>query len=109
MDSISRGGVSLAGRALQQLGAWPALHACRGVDGLAVDSRQIVAVHRADQAEVYLTRPAITRMRKALVASGRVVVRPDSDWVSVHLECDSDVALLASLVSVAIKAQRPAG
>lgn len=108
MDSIRGSGASLAARALEQLGAWPALNVCRapavGGDGLAVDSRQIVHLHRTDEAEVYLTQSAVARLRKALVASGRVEFQAGSGWVKVRLECDSDVSLLASLVSVAIKA-----
>jgi hypothetical protein len=95
-------------RVIAQVTAWPSVSASRadcgmGV-GLSVNTHQIVHLHTPGGAHVRLTRPVILRMEDALLHSGRVEVEPSEDWVSVRLDSDSDVALLVSLVSVAIKA-----
>jgi hypothetical protein len=102
-------------RVITQAITWPAVSVCRadcgmGV-GLRVDTRQIVHLHAGGEAQVRLTRPVISRMEEALLHSGRVRVEPSQDWVCVRLDSDADVALLLSLVSVAIKATAgaPAG
>jgi len=99
---------SLTDRVIAQVTAWPALSAGRATCGrgvaLSVDSRQIVHLHDLSPAHVRLTRPVIKRMADALHASGRVEMEPGTDWVSMRLDSEGDVALLLSLVSVAIKA-----
>jgi hypothetical protein len=102
----------LADRAFRQLRGWPALTVCIAHNGagkgLALRTRQIVHLHDQDQAEVYLTRPVVQRMAEVLSESGRVTMEPGDEWVRVRLDSPSDVTLLASLVSVAIKANAPA-
>jgi Luciferase len=112
MDAVSPSRPSFADQALEQLREWPALNACRADCGagmgLAVSTRQIVHLHQPDEAELYLTWPVIQRLRPALAGSEQVQIAPGSDWVRLRLDCTSDVRLLVSLVSVAIKASAPA-
>lgn len=101
-------GVSFADRAVEQLCDWPALTVCRAGggsgEGLALGARQIVHLHGRDEAEVCLTWQMVRRMSGVLLECGRVRLEPGGDWVRVRLDNDRDVALLVSLVSVAIKA-----
>jgi hypothetical protein len=106
---------SYSDRVISQVTGWPSVSASRaecgmGV-GLSVDTHQIVHLHAQGGAHVRLTRAVIVRMEDALLDSGRVEMESGEDWVSVRLDSDSDVALLLSLVSVAIKATaaEPAG
>jgi hypothetical protein len=105
---------SLAGRLTRQLDAWPAVHAARAECGLGTGfsaahraGGQIVHLHGGDEAELYLTRAVIARLGDALRESGRVTVTPGGDWVRVRLDTESDVRLVMSLASVAIKASGP--
>ncbi|MBC6459464.1 luciferase family protein [Actinomadura sp. HBU206391] len=112
MGSIPQAGVSFAERVVDQLRGWPALSVCRvdcgGSRGLALSTRQIVHLHSANEAELYLTWPVIQRMHEVLVDSERVMLVPGEDWVRVRLDGDSDVRLFTSLVSVAIQANSAA-
>ncbi|GAA2621422.1 DUF5519 family protein [Actinomadura fulvescens] len=98
--------------AYRQLRTWPVLTACQTAAGsgkaLALRTRQIVHLHGQDEAEVYLTRPVLQRMAEVLNETGRVTMAPDQEWVRVRLDHPTDVTLLVSLVSVAIKANTPA-
>lgn len=112
MNTCEQG--SLAGRLTRQLDAWPAVHADRAECGLGTGfaaahraGGQIVHLHGGDEAELYLTRPVIDRLGAALRESGRVSVSPGGDWVRVRLDTESDVRLVMSLASVAIKASGP--
>jgi hypothetical protein len=101
-----------ADRALRQLRGWPALTVCQVANGagkgLALRTHQIVHLHGPDEAEVYLTWPVVRRMAEVLTECGRVTMEPGGGWVRVRLDSPSDVTLLVSLVSVAIKANTPA-
>lgn len=101
-----------ADRALRHLRTWPTLTVCRASSGegkgLALRTRQIVHLHGPDEAEVYLTGPVVRRMAETLNETGCVTVHPDEGWIRVRLDSPNDVTLLASLVSVAIKANTPA-
>jgi hypothetical protein len=106
---------ALAGRLTAQLDAWPAVRAGRAECGVGTgfapahrDGAQIVHLHGGDEAELHLTRPVIERLGAVLRESGRVAVSPGGDWVRVRLDTESDVALVMSLASVAIKANDPA-
>ncbi|WP_067460009.1 luciferase domain-containing protein [Actinomadura macra] len=96
-----------ADRALRQLRGWPALTVCQADDGagnaLALRTHQIVHLHSEDEAEVLLTLPVVQRMAEALSDCSQVIMEPGG-WVRVRLDGASDVILLVSLVSVAIKA-----
>ncbi len=108
VDTVFASALSFADRALEQLRGWPALEVCRAGCGagmgLAVGAGQIVHLHRPDEAELYLTWPVIQRLSAALADTEQVRFAAGSDWIRLRLECDSDVRLLVSLVSVAIQA-----
>ena len=99
-------------RALAQLCEWPALCAVAAPDGgaaLAAGDRQILHLHSADEAELFLTWPVIQRLAAVLADSPQVRFEHGCDWLQVRLCSVSDVALLASRVSVAIQAHAQAG
>ena len=106
------GGASYADRALEHLREWPGLQVCGAGQGtgigIAVSSRQIVQLRRPDQADLCLTWPVVRRLGAALADSGQVQFEPGDDWIRVRLGVASDLALLESLVSVAIQANAPA-
>ncbi|SEG89118.1 hypothetical protein SAMN04489712_12324 [Thermomonospora echinospora] len=111
--ALGSGASSFADRLVKRLNTWPAVSIGRadcGIGfGLGVGPRQILHLHSADlhsadEAELLLTRPVIERLGAALARSGRVAVRPGGDWVRIGLSTDSDVTLVLSLASVAIKA-----
>ena len=71
---------------------------------LAAHGVQVIHLHTGTEAELRLTRPVVDRMGATLAESGQVAILPDGEWVSVRLDTDSDVSLVVSLASVAIKA-----
>ncbi|WP_433472173.1 three-helix bundle dimerization domain-containing protein [Spirillospora sp. CA-142024] len=95
-------------RVVGQLSGWPALRLCRADCGFgqafACGGDQIVHLHGSDQAELFLTWPLVRRLREPLGEHASVQIRPGGGWVKIWLGCHDDVALLVSLVSVAIKA-----
>lgn len=99
---------SCAGRVITEVASWPQVRPGRPSCGvgvaLTVGAREIVHVHRDDEAELCLTRPVIARLRGAWTSSGREEMEPHGDWVSMRLDGEADVALAVALVSVAIKA-----
>jgi hypothetical protein len=60
--------------------------------------------------DLHLTHRAVQRLHYDLDDSSAIHLVPGSGWVTVHLDCDADVDLLLSLVSIALKAHqgRPA-
>lgn len=110
MDGL-RSGLPAVERALSQLREWPALCAVPVPDGgaaLAAGDRQILHLHSADEAELFLTWPVIQRLAAVLADSLQVRFERGGNWLQVRLCSVSDVALLASLVSVAIQAHAQA-
>ncbi|MFJ4367242.1 luciferase family protein [Streptomyces chartreusis] len=103
-----------AQRAIERLQAWPDLSSgpagCGTGRALRTVHSEIVHFHSDRDVDLHLTVPAIRRLRDDLQVSTAIRLVPDSDWVTVHLDCDTDVDLLMSLVSAALKAhqQRPA-
>jgi hypothetical protein len=101
-------GPPFADRALAALRHWPALTECPADSGagigLAAGSLQIVHLHLADEAELYLTWPVILRLGVALAGTRQVRFAPGDDWVIARLATEGDVTTLTSLVSVAIQA-----
>ncbi|MFD3696298.1 luciferase family protein [Streptomyces sp. NPDC058646] len=100
--------MNTARHAGEQLRSWPALSegrpACGAGLGLNAGSWEIVHFHGTHEADVHLTRAMITRLRPALAGSTAIRLSAGSDWVTVRLEISSDVDLLATLVSAALKA-----
>jgi hypothetical protein len=105
----------LAGRLTAHLAAWPAMTASTAECGVGVgfttvtprSGIQVVHLHGGDEADLYLTRPVVTRLGEALRQSGRILIMPNQDWIRIHLDTESDVELAMSLTSVAIQANTP--
>jgi hypothetical protein len=107
--------MSAAERAREQLASWPDLtigqSSCGAGSSLSSDGREIVHFHPGAQTDVQLTPAAIARLDERLRESTAVRLHADSGWVTVLVECDTDIDLLSTLVSVALQAhaaQRPA-
>jgi len=102
--------MTLAQRALEQLTAWPDLTAgpasCGTGQALRSSHSDIVHFHSDYEADLHLTSRAIQRFSGDLAESTAIRMVPGSLWVTVHLDCDADVDLLSSLVSVALKAHQ---
>lgn len=106
--------MSFADRALEQLRCWPALEGRVRDGGAAADvlvsAQPVVRLGQPDLAEVRLTSAVIQRVCPALMTVGQVRCEPRGDWIRMRLGTDTDVATLASLVSIAIQAViSPAG
>ncbi|MEU6256677.1 luciferase family protein [Streptomyces sp. NPDC047043] len=103
-----------AQKAMDQLAAWPDLTPCAAGCGTGRALRsagdEIVHFHSERDVDLHLTARAIQRLHHDFAESTAIRLVPGSRWVTVHLDCDADVDLLLSLVSVALKAhQSPAG
>ncbi|MFF0012649.1 luciferase family protein [Streptomyces sp. NPDC005374] len=102
--------MTLAERALERLEAWsdlsPGIPGCGA--GLALRSAhsEIVHFHPGRDVDLHLTEPAIRRFHDDLEESTAVRLVPGSRWVTVHLDCETDIDLLMSLVSMALKAHQ---
>ncbi|MFC5213811.1 luciferase family protein [Streptomyces coerulescens] len=109
--------MTLAQRAMERLRAWPDLTSgpagCGAGRALRAVHSEIVHFHSDHDVDLHLTAPAIARFHDDLRDSTAIRLVPGSGWVTVHLDCDTDVDLLMSLVSAALKAHQnlpsPAG
>ncbi|GGL87085.1 hypothetical protein GCM10010129_33660 [Streptomyces fumigatiscleroticus] len=104
--------MTLAQRALDRLQAWPDLTAgpasCGTGRALRSVRDEIVHFHSDRDVDLHLTRRTIQRFHYDLDGSSAIHLIPDSRWVTVHLDCEADVDLLMSLVSIALKARQSA-
>ncbi|MEN3584224.1 MULTISPECIES: luciferase family protein [unclassified Streptomyces] len=102
--------MTLAQRALQRLQSWPDLTVgpagCGIGQALRCSRDEIVHFHSDRDVDLNLTRRIIQRFHYDLGASSALHLLPGSRWVTVHLDCDADVDLLLSLVSIALKAHQ---
>ncbi|MFE7168925.1 luciferase family protein [Streptomyces sp. NPDC057616] len=106
-----------AQRAMNQLAEWPDLSPCEAGCGTGPALRsardEIVHFHSDRDVDLHLTAHAIQRLHYDFAESTAIRLVPGSRWVTVHLDCEADVDLLLSLVSVALKAHQsgplPAG
>jgi hypothetical protein len=109
--------MTLAQRAMEQLELWPDLTSgaasCGAGRALRSVHSEIVHFHSDRDVDLHLTASAIRRFHDDLRESTAIRLVPGSNWVTVHLDCDTDVDLLKSLVSAALKAHQnppsPAG
>ncbi|WP_328877638.1 luciferase domain-containing protein [Streptomyces sp. NBC_00299] len=109
--------MTLAQRAMKQLEVWPDLSpgpaSCGAGRALRSVHSEIVHFHSDHDVDLHLTVSAIRRFHADLQESTAIRLVPGSGWVTVHLDCDTDVDLLMSLVSAALKADQsvpsPAG
>ncbi len=104
------GGMTLVQRALERLHAWPDLTegpaSCGTGRALRSVHDDIVHFHSERDADLHLTLDAIRRVHQGLGGSSAIRLVPGSRWVTVHLDCDTDVDLLLSLVSIALQAHQ---
>lgn len=102
--------MTLAQRAMEQLEAWPDLSSGPASCGVGRALRsvhsEIVHFHSDHDVDLHLTEGPIERFRGDLQESTAIRLVPGSRWVTVHLDCDTDVDLLMSLVSMALKAHQ---
>ena len=102
--------MTLAQRALERLHAWPDLTVgpagCGTGRALSTPHSEIVHFHSGREADLHLTIGAIRRFSGDLAESTAVRILPGSRWVTVRLDCDTDVDLLLSLVSLALDAHQ---
>ncbi|MCK8438187.1 hypothetical protein G3I77_35815 [Streptomyces sp. D2-8] len=102
--------MTLAQRAMERLQAWPDLlvgpASCGTGRALRSVRDEIVHFHTARDVDLHLTRRAIQRFHYDLAGSSAIHLLPGSCWVTVHLDCEADVDLLLSLVSIALKAHQ---
>lgn len=102
--------MTLAQRALQQLEAWPDLTAgpasCGTGRALRTAHSEIAHFHSDHDVDLHLTSRALRRFAADLAESTAIRLLPGSRWVTVHLDCDTDIDLLQTLVSVALKAHQ---
>ncbi|MFF4183208.1 luciferase family protein [Streptomyces sp. NPDC001691] len=93
---------------MEQLQSWPNLVSgpprCAVGEALFTAECEVVHFHSGFAADLHLTRTAIERLRTELRHSTAIRLTPGSAWVTILLDCDSDVDLLLTLVSVALKA-----
>lgn len=73
---------------------------------LRTEGAEIAHFHTDRAADVHLSAPTIRRLRGYLQDSTAIRLMPGSHWVTVRLECESDIQLLMTLVSVALKAHQ---
>ncbi|MGH4035651.1 luciferase family protein [Actinomycetota bacterium Odt1-20B] len=94
-------------RAMAQLESWPNLVSgpprCAIGHGIATADHDIVHFHSEDAADVCLTRGGVERILPQLRHSSAIRVMPGAAWVTVLLDCDTDIDLLLCLVSLALK------
>ncbi|MFI8091687.1 luciferase family protein [Streptomyces sp. NPDC086080] len=99
-----------AQRAMEQLLTWSDLSSCPAGCGtgqaLRTTRDEILHFHSARDVDLHLTHRAIQRFHYDLGGSSAIRLIPGSCWVTVHLDCATDVDLLLSLVSVALKAHQ---
>ncbi|KPI16948.1 hypothetical protein OK074_1741 [Actinobacteria bacterium OK074] len=102
--------MTLAQRALERLAAWPDLSegpaSCGTGRALLFRHGDLVHFHSDRDVDLHLTVRAIERFREGFQGSTALRLVPGSRWVTVHLDCDTDVDLLLSLVSVALQAHQ---
>ncbi|MFF8935406.1 luciferase family protein [Streptomyces paradoxus] len=102
--------MTLAQRAMERLQAWPDLMvgpaSCGTGKALRSVRDEIVHFHSSRDVDLHLTRRAIQRIHADLAGSSAIHLLPGLGWATIHLDCEADVDLLLSLVSIALKAHQ---
>src|SRR5262249_30179517 len=78
-----------------------------GVEGFWVDQKHIAELGEDGSVQVRLTKALIREHRERLDADPRVSRRKTSDWVTVDVRSDADVALVVELVRLAAPLYMP--
>jgi hypothetical protein len=96
---------------MTRLATWPDLAesppSCGTGRALCAAQCEIIHFHSDHDVDLHLTDRAIRRFEDHLKNSTAIRVVPGSRWVTIHLEVDSDIDLLLTLVSVALQAHGP--
>ncbi|MFD9432621.1 luciferase family protein [Streptomyces sp. NPDC060002] len=102
--------MTAASRALTRLATWPDLAEVRPSCGTGRALRsggvEIAHFHSDRSVDLHLTGKAIRRFERDLRHSTAIRLLPGSPWVTVHLECETDIDLLMTLVSAALQAHQ---
>ncbi|MFI5973484.1 luciferase family protein [Streptomyces sp. NPDC051452] len=102
--------MTLASRALAQLATWPDLRqvdpSCGLGQGVSSVQGEIAHFHSDRDVDLRLTDRAVRRFTADFKCSGAIRIVPGSQWLTLRLDAASDVDLLLTLVSVALKAQQ---
>ncbi|WP_055524205.1 luciferase family protein, partial [Streptomyces graminilatus] len=97
-------------RALTQLVSWPDLTeaepSCRTGRALRSGGAEIVHFHSDRRVDLHLTARMIQHFEGDLSRSTAIQFVPGSQWVTIRLECDADVDLLMTLISLALQAHK---
>ncbi|MEV6400942.1 luciferase family protein [Streptomyces sp. NPDC051907] len=97
-------------RALTQLASWPDLTeaqpGCGAGRGLRSARAEIAHFHSGRRVDLHLTARMIHHFESDLRRSTAIRLVPGSHWVTIRLECDTDVDLLMTLVSLALRAHQ---
>lgn len=95
---------------MARLVGWPDLSEARPSCGTGRALRSVGAdiahFHSDRSVDLHLTARTIRRFQDDLRSSTAIRLVPGSHWVTIRLECDSDIDLLMTLVSVALKAHQ---
>jgi hypothetical protein len=102
--------MTLAADALTQLATWPDLTeaepSCGTGRALRSPHGEIAHFHSGNVVDLYLTTRAIKQFQEHLTSSAAVRLVPGSQWVTLRLDLASDVHLLMTLVSLALRAHQ---
>ncbi|MER5227221.1 luciferase family protein [Streptomyces flaveus] len=102
--------MTTASRAMTQLASWPDLAEAQPSCGIGRALRsagaEIAHFHSDRNVDLHLTARTIRRFENDLTDSTAIRLVPGSHWVTIRLECDADIDLLISLVSVALQAHQ---
>ncbi|WP_133910766.1 luciferase domain-containing protein [Streptomyces sp. NBC_00582] len=102
--------MTTAWHALAELVSWPDLtevpSSCGTGRALGTAGGEIAHFHSDRSVDLLLTARAIRRYERDLRRSTAIRLVPGSHWVTVRLECESDVSLLKTLMSAALRAHQ---
>lgn len=102
--------MTLALRAMDRLANWAdlteAAPSCGTGRALCSGPAEIAHFHTARDVDLHLTTWAIRRFEQDLGSATAVRLVPGAQWVTVRLEVDTDIDLLMTLVSLALRAHQ---
>ncbi|MFJ7071711.1 luciferase family protein [Streptomyces sp. NPDC098781] len=97
-------------RAMTRLAGWPDLSeappSCGTGRALRSAGAEIVHFHSDHSVDLHLSARTIRRFQDELKNSTAVRLVLGSHWVTIHLDCDSDIDLLLTLASAALQAHQ---
>ncbi|MEW2251027.1 luciferase family protein [Streptomyces sp. NPDC006975] len=102
--------MTLALRAMDRLANWADLSeaapSCGTGRALRSPQAEIAHFHTDRDVDLHLTTWAIRRFEQDLGSATAVRLVPGAQWVTVRLEVDTDIDLLMTLVSLALRAHQ---